>query len=161
MRKPYRRSVISRAIFRKFLSTNWKKTHYLNQPSRYWDWSLDWRDIANSSIWSADHGFGGNGDPGGPVTVGEGRCLTDGPFKDLKPLYFNHTQNQHCLSRGFRDSDNFGTISGYDFRPEAIGHLLSQPTYEYFVDRIERDVHNFIHNGIGGDFKALTGSNGK
>jgi tyrosinase len=128
---------------------------------RYWDWSLDWRDIANSSIWSADQGFGGDGDINGRVTIGEGRCLTDGPFKDLKPLYFNHTETPHCLSRGFRDGENFGTISGFNFRPEAVGLLLLQPNYEYFVGFMESSVHNIIHNSIGGDFMALTASNGK
>lgn len=45
---------------------------------RYWDWSLDWMNLASSSIWSSTSGFGGDGNPNGPETVGQGRCVMYG-----------------------------------------------------------------------------------
>ncbi|RFU33979.1 hypothetical protein B7463_g2357, partial [Scytalidium lignicola] len=41
----------------------------------YWDWTLDWADLAHSSIWDPISGFGGDGEPNGTMQVGWGRCL--------------------------------------------------------------------------------------
>jgi len=128
---------------------------------RYWDWSLDWRDLAISSIWDSESGFGGDGDAEGQITVGDGRCVTDGPFSDFKPIYFNHSYIPHCLSRGFRDGDTVGRLSGFNALPEAIGILLLRPTYDQFIEMVEHSVHDMVHNSVGGDFMAFTASNGK
>ncbi|KAK5991853.1 Tyrosinase ustQ [Cladobotryum mycophilum] len=125
----------------------------------YWDWSIDWMDLANSSIWDSTTGFGGDGDPNSPETVGEGRCVTDGPFSDLRPIIYNHTLVTHCLSRGFRDGDINGRLSGTKFRPENIGDILRQQNYPDFLLRLERDLHNTLHTSINGDFKAMTAAN--
>ena len=127
----------------------------------YWDWSLDWMDLANSSIWNSSVGFGGDGDLDGPVTVGGGRCVTNGPFSALRPIIYNHTYTQHCLSRGFRDGKTVGRIPGAQYSPESIGSILRESTYKEFVRRVEYYLHNTMHQGIAGDFLAMTAANGK
>ncbi|TQV96995.1 BolA protein [Cordyceps javanica] len=129
--------------------------------SRYWDWSLDWMDLARSSIWDNSTGFGGDGDSLGVETVGNGRCVIDGPFADLRPIIYNHTFAEHCLSRGFSDSKITGRLPGDQFSPENIGEILRQSDYSSFLRRVERDLHNTLHNSINGDFKAMTAANGE
>ncbi|KAJ5528724.1 hypothetical protein N7527_002117 [Penicillium freii] len=126
----------------------------------YWDWSLDWMDLANSSIWDSVEGFGGDGDPMGPETVGEGRCVIDGPFSDLQPILYNHTFGRHCLSRGFHDGEVMGRLPGEAYSPEMIGGILRKPTYKEFVKSVEIYLHGSIHQSVNGDFKAMTAANG-
>ncbi|KAE8380873.1 hypothetical protein BDV26DRAFT_289961 [Aspergillus bertholletiae] len=125
----------------------------------YWDWSLDWMDLAHSSIWDNVTGFGGDGDPAGPEIVGGGRCVVDGPFAGLRPILYNHTYVRHCIARGFRDGDTVGRISGQSYRPESIGAILRKQTYEELVKEIEAQLHNSMHQGINGDFLAMTAAN--
>lgn len=118
-------------------------------------------DLANSSIWDTEAGFGGNGDPESPVTVGGGRCVTNGPFSGLRPIIYNHTFEEHCLSRGFRDGKVAGRLSGTAYSPESIGEILREPTYKEFVRKVEYYLHNTMHQSIAGDFLAMTAANGK
>lgn len=118
-------------------------------------------DLADSSIWDAVDGFGGDGDPAGPETVGEGRCVVDGPFAHLKPILYNHTFITHCLSRGFHDGEIMGRLSGEAYKPENIGEILRKPTYKEFLRDLEIYLHGAIHQGVNGDFKAMTAANGK
>jgi tyrosinase len=127
----------------------------------YWDWSLDWMDLAKSSIWDNSTGFGGDGDQKGPETVGEGRCVTDGPFSELRPILYNHTFTQHCLSRGFRDEKTFGRLPSSPYSPDSIGRILRESTYKDFVRNVEYYLHNTMHTSIAGDFLAMTAANGK
>lgn len=122
---------------------------------------MDWMNLANSSIWDSAEGFGGDGQAGGPVVVGEGRCVVDGPFADLKPIKYNHTYRQHCLSRGFRNDGILGLISGLPFRPEIIGEVRRKKTYVEFEEALEIHLHNTMHLGVSGDFLALTAANGE
>ena len=126
----------------------------------YWDWSLDWMDLANSSIWDRSMGFGGDGDPGSPVTVGDGRCVTNGPFSALRPIIYNHTFTQHCLSRGFRDGKTMGRLPDIPYGPESIGSILRESTYKEFLRRVESELHNTMHQAIAGDFLSMTAANG-
>ncbi|KAK3935487.1 hypothetical protein QBC46DRAFT_397384 [Diplogelasinospora grovesii] len=129
----------------------------------YWDWSLDWMDLANSSIWDAESGFGGDGNAAGNVTVGGGRCVTDGPFTGLRPIIYNHTYTTHCLSRGFRFNEPIhttkGKVPGWAYSPEAIGEILRRESYKEFVKGVENQLHNTMHQAVNGDFKAMTAAN--
>ncbi|KAK3349069.1 hypothetical protein B0T25DRAFT_457918, partial [Lasiosphaeria hispida] len=129
----------------------------------YWDWSLDWANLANSSIWDSATGFGGDGDPHGHEVVGEGRCVVDGPFTELRPIVYNHTYTTHCVSRGFNDAkrNTTGQIAGAPYSPESIGAILRKRTYKEFVKEVENQLHNTLHQGVNGDFKAMTAANGK
>lgn len=118
-------------------------------------------NLASSSIWDATAGFGGDGRVDGPITVGNGRCVVDGPFADLQPIKYNHTYVRHCLSRGFRDNDTLGHISGLPFDPETIGKVKRKTTYVEFEKAVEMYLHNSMHVAISGDFLALTAANGK
>ncbi|KXT07743.1 hypothetical protein AC579_4702 [Pseudocercospora musae] len=141
----------------------WEKTmrHHCGFTGHvpYWDWTLDWMDLANSSIWDPDSGFGGNGNPSGEITVGNGTCVEDGPFAHLLPIMYNHTYITHCLSRGFSGADTPRKIDGHWYSPEAIGRIMRQESYEDFKWDVEFRLHNTMHPSIGGDFLALTAAN--
>lgn len=121
---------------------------------------MDWMNLANSSIWDATAGFGGDGEINGTVTVGNGRCVVDGPFSNLRPIKYNHTYVQHCLSRGFRENDTLGRLPGSPFSPETVGNIKRKPTYMEFEKAVEMYLHNSMHVAISGDFLALTAANG-
>jgi hypothetical protein len=87
--------------------------------------------------------------------------VINGPFVDLRPVIYNHTRIEHCLSRGFRDGNTTGRLSGEKFSPENIGQILRQGNYTDFLRRVERDLHNTLHTSINGDFKAMTAANGE
>ncbi|OLN86639.1 Tyrosinase 4 [Colletotrichum chlorophyti] len=127
--------------------------------SIYWDWTMDWMNLAGSSIWHNETGFGGDGDPSGPIVVGEGRCVIDGPFAQLRPVRYNHKYLKHCLSRGFRDTDPVGRPLGPWFGPESIGKLLRMPTYQEFEWEMENRLHNRMHRAVSGDFLSLAAAN--
>ncbi|KAL1311897.1 hypothetical protein AAFC00_001969 [Neodothiora populina] len=123
---------------------------------RYWDWSLDWESLVDSPVLDVSTGFGGDGDPNGAKTVGSGRCVIDGPFANLRPLYYNMNDNPHCLSRGFWDGQELGRLPGSDVSPRAIEAILSQADYESFFLALEHGPHNVIPNSIRGDFLKFT-----
>lgn len=122
---------------------------------------MDWIDLANSSIWDSQTGFGGDGDVNTPITVGDGHCVTNGPFSGLRPIQYNHSRTVHCLSRGFRDGKDQGRLPSSTYSPESIGQILGADNYKTFVHELENSVHNIMHLSIGGDFMALTAANGK
>ena len=53
-------------------------TFFLLSIIRYWDWSLDWANFQSSPVWDATNGLGDNGFRS--QSVGDGRCVTTGPF---------------------------------------------------------------------------------
>lgn len=106
-------------------------------------------------------GFGGDGDPTTPITVGRGHCVTDGPFSQLRPIIYNHTYIDHCLSRGFQNNGTRGLISGEPFSPDAVGNIIRKPTFREFGMHVEYSLHNSMHTAISGDFLALTAANGE
>ncbi|KAK1977899.1 hypothetical protein LZ30DRAFT_752531 [Colletotrichum cereale] len=125
----------------------------------YWDWTMDWADLAGSSIWDDETGFGGDGNQSGPIVVGDGRCVTSGPFSHLRPIIYEHHYLPHCLSRGFRDTDNTGRPLGPWFSPESIASILQMPTHAEFGWEMENRVHNRMHRAISGDFLSLAAAN--
>lgn len=124
----------------------------------YWDWTLDADDLAHSTVFSPENGFGGDGDPQGAKTVGNsGRCVVDGPFSDIEAKFYDTKLLPHCLSRGFHDDEGtLGHIDGHDITPESIEQVLQIDTYEEFVAQLESKVHDAIPFGIGGDFETFT-----
>jgi len=87
-------------------------------------------NLANSGIFDVnDTGFGGDGDANSPEWLGGGRCVTTGPFADLRPIICNHTLARHCLCRGFRGGDALGLLPGRAYRPETIGGIVRQENF--------------------------------
>lgn len=126
----------------------------LSHP-RYWDWTLDWENLAESPIFSATIGFGGNGNESAPSSVGEGHCVTEGPFADLQPLFYGPHVRPHCLSRGFTD------FPGRNASPAVVQTILEEKDYESFFLGVENGPHNVAPNGIRGDFYSFTAPYGK
>jgi hypothetical protein len=150
---------------RKFVDifeTTLRQTCAFSDPLPYWDWALDWSSPSNSPIWDPEHGFGGDGNITGSFIINEGRCLVDGPFVEMRPLYDNYTANPHCISRGFKNVEinAAGTLSGDALRPEGMDEILGQENFKRFHDSVEQTVHDSLHNGINGDFGSLTSANG-
>jgi tyrosinase len=130
---------------------------------RYWDWTLDWDDLAGSPIFSPDTGFGGDGGKlvASPLDDGSS-CVIDGPFQDLKLMYMNSTILPHCLARGFIrfEDKSDGAISGDHVQPNNIVRLMEQQHYFQLGNFTEYEVHNAIHWGLRGDFAQWSSANG-
>lgn len=122
---------------------------------------MDWMDLAHSCIWDRATGFGGDGEVAGASTVGDGRCVTDGPFTQLQPTWYDDAYIPHCLSRGFRDGDIVGRLPNSEFSPEWMGHIMRSPNYTTVIRHIELYLHNVIHHAIAGDFLVVTAANGE
>lgn len=127
---------------------------------RYWDWSQDWQDMPHAPVWDAEGGFGGDGASDAPITVGNGRCVRNGPFANLEARYFGDQAHSHCLSRGFATRDELRRV-GAPISPEALEDLSrSSSSFEDFAQEIEHRAHAFMRDGIRGDFSAYTGPYG-
>ena len=136
------------------------KCNYSLSGLVYWDWTLEWDDLAHSAVFDPDTGFGGDGDrsPDATVTVGNnGRCVTTGPFNDIVANFYDVQYRPHCLSRGFRnDHGDQGVIDGALLSPESVEEVLQADSYESFVVGMEEKLHDVIPFGIGGDFETFT-----
>jgi tyrosinase len=115
--------------------------------------------LRDSPVFSNVTGFGGDGNMEGPASVGDGHCVTDGPFADLILPFYNSNDNNHCLSRAFADGKTRGTLPGDQVRPAVVEEILSQTDYKSFFLQLEKGPHNQIPNGIGGDFLKFTAPN--
>ncbi|KAF4615860.1 hypothetical protein G7Y89_g15255 [Cudoniella acicularis] len=125
----------------------------------YWDWSLDWKNMAKSPIWEDEGGFGGNGNEKAEISVGKGHCVTDGPFANLTVAYFSNKNESHCLSRGFVQGELLDERFGAKVRPEALEAILQQPDYESFNSRLENGPHDSLPHSVRGDFSRETAPN--
>jgi len=133
--------------------------------SSYWDWSVDWQDLAGSSIWDNEDGFGRQDGSKVEVSVpgqtAHGKCVS-GPFKDVILLHYNLTVRSHCLSRQFElsKSEDHGTFSGELMSPDAMGQLARSREYGSLRFGME-GIHDVIHNGVIGDLNTWSSANGK
>lgn len=116
---------------------------------------MDSEDLTKSPIWDSDIGFGGDGDPDGEETVGDGRCVVDGPFKGLQLLFYGEGDEPHCFSRGFFDGKEKGKLPGSKLSPERIDKVLSEQDFESFFLGLERGPHDIIANSIRGEFQQF------
>jgi len=64
----------------------------------------------------------------------------------------------HCLSRGFRTDEeaSTGKMDGSALMPTEIEKILQLDSYEDFVTALEKDVHDVIPFGVGGDFETFS-----
>ena len=112
---------------------------------------LDWEDISKAPIWDKTLGFGGNGT--GDPSVGDGRCVVDGPFANLHGLFYGSDDNRpHCLSRAFRTGKDLANTTSSKINPDAVEKIMKMNNYEDFNLKLEEGPHNAIPRGIRGDF---------
>ncbi|KAK0388453.1 hypothetical protein NLU13_4697 [Sarocladium strictum] len=120
----------------------------------FWDWSLDWEDLPSSQIFDSELGFGGDGDPKAE-RIGYAHCVTNSPFKNMKPQWRGPVYEPHCLTRSFNEDDWIGHF----LNPESLAEILSKPTYKEFFLALELRAHDIIPTGVQGDFMAFTAPN--
>ena len=131
--------------------------HLLTHLFSYWDWSLDWSQFRAAPVWDVDSGLGGDGT--GPESVGNGRCVTAGPFSDIEMSFYDGEFQPHCLSRGFPPEKELKEL-GQLIRPEAIDNLMDEDNYHTFAGELERRAHKFLSHSVRGDLSRFTGPNG-
>lgn len=131
---------------------------------RYWDWTLDARDPAHSTIWDAKVGVGGNGDPKYTNPVGKDayECVSDGPFRNLRPAYLQDDRIPHCLSRHFNNGTEYiGNMLASEYTPNVINKISKLRDYNSYRISLESGPHGAVHSAIGGDMSPATSPNGK
>ena len=131
---------------------------------RYWDWSLDWKELATSPVFYDDPGFGGDSHPNSTASeeaiIGGDRCLQDGAWAGMTVHWWTQSAPPHCLSRGFNDITPINEM-GHHVSNEVIEQLLQQPDYESFFLMMEHGIHNAVQIAIGGDIMFNTAPYGK
>ncbi|XXG94400.1 hypothetical protein Hte_000655 [Hypoxylon texense] len=125
----------------------------------YWDWTRDWANLTQAPVWDATEGFGGNGNVDLPTTVGDGRCVQDGPFAGLQVQYYNEDWNPHCLSRGFLTGELQDHFGAQRLNSSAMAAVLDEPGYYGFVLKLEDGPHSAIPITVRGDFLRFTAPN--
>ena len=128
--------------------------------SRYWDWSQDWQNFENAPVWNSEHGFGGDGATEGAPTVGNGRCVGDGPFAGTEAMYYGDRVEPHCLSRGFAKGNELGELTEL-INPDGLEDLMKESRFDKFAPELERRAHHAISGSVGGEFSKYTGPYGQ
>jgi hypothetical protein len=108
-----------------------------------------------SPIFDPETGFGGDGDPNGPMHDGT-HCVTDLPFKNMTPQWLGERYDPHCLTRWFSDD----WLAHY-LNPESLETIMVATTYSEFFLALEMRAHDIIPMGIRGDFTSFTAPNGR
>ena len=158
MKSPFKHDAVMKELYRKIFS-HYVKNSLIN-TKRYWNWELDWEDLAKAPVWHSLEGFGGNGDDSGNETVGHGRCVSTGPFVGLEPRYYDKDFLPHCLSRDFLPPRYAANFSSH-LNPASLDQLLQTPTYFDFLLDLEDQAHTTIPIFVRGDFFSFfTAPNG-
>lgn len=152
-------SVITKALSRKQINNPTCDLLTISFGYRYWDWSLDWKDLSRSPVFHNASGFGGDSHPNSIISeepiVGGDRCLDNGPWAGLVVHWWTQNAPPHCLSRGFKDVTPINDMGHY-LSGDVIKELLQQPDYESFFLMMEHGVHNAVQIAIGGDIMFNT-----
>lgn len=122
---------------------------------RYWDWILDFANSSTSLIFDPDHGFGGDGTLDEPENESKGTCIHNGPFAHYYALYVDSKYAPHCLSCRFGEKFFVQHPLQSPFHPERVNKMLALPNFEEFTTSMYQ-MHNDLHNRIGGDLQYNT-----
>ena len=133
------------------------RIYFSRNPYKYWDWSLDWSSFRDAPVWDPSTGLGGDGPGSG--SVGDGKCVTSGPFSELEVMFYDNEVLPHCLSRSFPEKEELKGL-GELIRPEAINDLMKENVYEGFASELEKRAHKFLSHSVRGDLSRFTGPNG-
>ena len=123
----------------------------------FWDWELDWEDIENAPIWDSEDGFGGNGAE--EISVGGGRCVTDGPFANMTLYYYASGEQEHCLSCGFRSGVEKDRLITSRLLPTVLQETFDLQDYRSFSLALEDGAHRAIYAFLQGEFGGFTSPN--
>ena len=115
---------------------------------------------SKAKVWDPNTGFGGNGTNASGFLK---QCVRDGPFKNLRPAYWNTDYNPHCLVRLWLPSPEAGLqeMAGYNYGPDDIEWLNSETVYSSYNGAMESGPHSSVHIGVGqqdGDLGANNAS---
>ncbi|KAJ1916814.1 hypothetical protein IWQ60_007990 [Tieghemiomyces parasiticus] len=112
----------------------------------YWDWTLDARDPASSTIFSPTRDWFGS----------QGTCVRDGGFANFGVWYTESGVQPHCLSRRFDRGAQMSPM----FPPSAIANIIvNNQDYDLFRFMIETGPHNLLHRAMGGDMGTMVAPN--
>ena len=128
-------------------------------PYSYWNWALDWENLAQAPVWDLDLGFGGNGEIGIGAPIVQGYCVTQGPFANMTVPYLNLELRPHCLVRGFTSGTALARL-GKIIRSEALQKLFQESHYEAFNLNLEKGPHLSVPRFVNGDFALQTAPSG-
>ncbi|KAM7193255.1 hypothetical protein V8F33_007955 [Rhypophila sp. PSN 637] len=119
----------------------------------YWDWASEWAAPSKSAVWDPVLGFGGNGsdsaDGNGPSKL----RVVNGPFRNLRPTYWNGAVDPHWLSRDWapgHPEDGQPEMIGNGYGPGIMNEVNSWTVYERFHPALESSPHGAVHAGVGG-----------
>jgi hypothetical protein len=122
----------------------------------YWDWVADSAAPSRASVWDPVLGFGGNGVNSGDN--GPRKRVIDGPFKNLRPVYWSSDVQPHWLSRDWTPGDAANgriEISGHEYTPAIMTSINAETKYDDFRFRLESGPHAAVHGGVGGGPRGL------
>lgn len=143
----------------------------------YWDWSIDAdaHNTANSPLFDAVDGFGGNGRLTGNPQFGFTHCVTDGPFANstlvIGPTYpdFNAPINvEHCLTREFNSADGQknpdgtsvpGDMQSGAYNSATLQTVMGMTNFEDFASILEGLPHAQVHSILFGDMGPASSPN--
>lgn len=130
----------------------------------YWDWELSsntYPDLREDPILFPElgKGFDGNGLITSDVCE---QCLQDGPFKSLRPAWFQGRYSPKCLTRQFdppREIDaNSRWMRAQWYASDRMSDVPNSKSYSEFRSALETRGHAFVHVGIGGDMAPTDSS---
>ena len=128
------------ASFRKFLNLLPFENGSADGLLRYWDWSLDWDSFLSAPVWNIITGLGGNGDIASASSVGDGYCVSDGPFSNIDVMYYDGEYQPHCISRNFPKEERLNEL-GELVHPDVINDLMREDHYATFAAELEKRAH--------------------
>lgn len=132
----------------------------------YWNWEAEWAAPAKSSVWDPVLGFGGNGSESEAAANGGRPRVMDGPFKGLRPTYWDGGVEPHWLSRDWAPAipeAGLPELIGYSYGPEIMSEVRAWTEYDRFAGALESSPHGGVHAGIArgrGDMGPVTSPNG-
>jgi tyrosinase len=116
----------------------------------YWDWAADAANPTKASVWDPVTGFGGDG--AATPDKDNRRCVTDGPFKNYRPVYYNFEVFPHCLSREWYKDDPLSNVidmGNASYTPARVAEVTANAVFDDFRRDLENGPHGGVHRGVG------------
>jgi tyrosinase len=137
----------------------------------FWDWTQDNLALLKSPVMSSRLGFGGQGSSQRTETLRDGstiKCVSDGPFKNLRPSYLavspqEVTAQKHCFFRDVTDGkdDPNAVLMAGGYNSSNVKKIQKEEYFSSFAQMLEGGPHGVIHASLGGEMNPTTSPNGK